>query len=62
MRIVTVFVPEKYIEYLETFVDEGRYPNRSEAIRVAIRDLIMSEFRLRMVADGDDSKSERAQA
>lgn len=57
-----MFVPEKYIEYLETFVDEGRYPNRSEAIRVAIRDLIMSEFRLRMVADGDDSKSERAQA
>lgn len=29
---------------LETFVAEGRFPNRSEAIRVAVRDLIKKEL------------------
>jgi len=31
---------------LEVFVTEGRFPNRSEAIRVAIRDLIKKEYLL----------------
>lgn len=44
MKILTVFVPERYVEILESLVKEKRFPNRSEAIRVAIRDLIKSEF------------------
>jgi len=31
---------------LEVFVAEGRFPNRSEAIRVAVRDLIKKEYKL----------------
>jgi antitoxin ParD1/3/4 len=46
MQLSSVCIPERYLEILETFVSEGRFPNRSEAIRVAIRDLIKKEYLL----------------
>ncbi len=44
MKIVTVFLPEEYLGILEKLVEQGRFPNRSEAIRVAVRDLIKTEY------------------
>ncbi len=44
MKLVTVHLPEPYIEGLKRLVDMGRYPNKSEAIRVAVRDLLANEL------------------
>lgn len=43
MKLITLHLPETYIRALDQLVDERFYPNRSEAIRVAIRDLISEE-------------------
>ena len=44
MRIVTVHLPMKVIEGLDELVRLDRYPNRSEAIRYACRDLLKDEL------------------
>ena len=44
MKLISVNIPEKYLEILELYVAEKKFPNRSEAIRVGIRDLIKREF------------------
>ncbi|TXT60254.1 MAG: CopG family transcriptional regulator (modular protein) [Promethearchaeota archaeon] len=38
-------MPEQYISGIEELVNKKLYPNRSEAIRVAIRDLLKAELR-----------------
>ena len=43
MKITTVLLPEAYIKELDNLVKKKRYPNRSEAIRFAVRDLIRLE-------------------
>jgi len=43
MKMITLYLPEPYIEALNQLVNEKFYPNRAEAIRVAIRDLINDE-------------------
>jgi antitoxin ParD1/3/4 len=43
MKMITLYLPEPYIKALNQLVDEKFYPNRAEAIRVAIRDLINDE-------------------
>lgn len=44
IKLISVNLPESYIKVLEMLVTEAKFPNRSEAIRVAIRDLIKTEF------------------
>ena len=46
MKMITVHIPEKYLAALEDLVDKGHFPSRSEAIRVAIRDLIRNEIKI----------------
>jgi len=43
MKLITLYLPETYIKALDQLVDERFYPNRAEAIRVAIRDMISIE-------------------
>jgi Arc/MetJ-type ribon-helix-helix transcriptional regulator len=43
VRVVTVHLPEAYIEAIDQLVRRRLYPNRAEAIRMAIRDFIMEE-------------------
>jgi len=43
MKLITLKLPEAYIDGLEKLVQENIYPNRSEAIRLAVRDLIRKE-------------------
>jgi len=45
LRLISVKIPEKYLEGLDILVKVKKmYPNRSEAIRVAIRDLLIREL------------------
>lgn len=43
MKVVTVHLPEAYIEAIDQLVKRRMYPNRAEAIRMAVRDFIMEE-------------------
>ena len=45
--MLSVFIPESYIESLDILVADEIFPNRSEAIRSAIRDLIRNEILLK---------------
>jgi len=44
MRIVTVKMPESYIEAIDELVRMGRYSSRSEVIRAAVRELLKREL------------------
>ena len=37
-------MPEQYLAEINKLVEANRYPNRSETIRFAIRDLLKSEL------------------
>ena len=43
MKLITLYLPEPYIKALDKLVGKNFYPNRAEAIRVAIRDMISEE-------------------
>jgi antitoxin ParD1/3/4 len=43
MKMITLYIPDRYLGELEELVRDGYFPNRSEAIRMAIRDLIRNE-------------------
>ena len=43
MKLITVHVPEAYLSAIDQLISVDAYPNRSEAIRVAIRDLLKTE-------------------
>ncbi len=44
MKLITIHLPERYIDKLEELVSQNYYPNRSEAIRMAVRDLLKNEL------------------
>ena len=44
IKLISVNLPESYLKVLEILVVEGKFPNRSEAIRVGLRDLIRTEY------------------
>ncbi len=44
MRVVTICMPESYVEGVDKLIKQGMYPNRSEVIRIAIRDLLVEEL------------------
>ncbi|MHA1769025.1 MAG: ribbon-helix-helix domain-containing protein [Candidatus Thorarchaeota archaeon] len=44
MQLVTVKMSDIYVNGLDKLVEIGMYPSRSEAIRVAIRDLLRREL------------------
>ena len=44
MRLIAVHLPERYVDDLEVLVEKNLYPNRSEVIRIAIRDLLKKEL------------------
>ena len=43
MQLISINMPQDTIEGLDELVRKGIYPNRSEAIRFAIRDLLKEE-------------------
>ncbi|MHA1769457.1 MAG: ribbon-helix-helix domain-containing protein [Candidatus Thorarchaeota archaeon] len=53
MRVVTICVPDEYLKGVKELIEQNRYPNRSEVIRIAIRDLLVDElWGERRVGDG----------
>ncbi|MFW9799397.1 MAG: ribbon-helix-helix domain-containing protein [Candidatus Thorarchaeota archaeon] len=44
MRLITVKMSDIYVNGIDRLVELGMYPSRSEAIRVAIRDLLRREL------------------
>ena len=47
MKIVTVNVPESYIEAIKKLIGhDGLYPSRSELIRCAVREFLIKELKL----------------
>ncbi len=44
MKLITCHIPEAYLTGIEELVNMNMYPNRSEVIRVAIRDLLKTEL------------------
>ena len=51
MKLITLYLPETYIKALDQLVVERFYPNRAEAIRIAIHDLISEEIWRRKPVD-----------
>ena len=45
MQATSVNIPPIYLKGIDDLVRRGLYPHRSEAIRVAIRDLLQKEGR-----------------
>jgi len=43
MVLISVHLPAQMLQELDSLVKTGAYPSRSEAIRIAIRDLILRE-------------------
>ncbi len=43
MKLITTHIPEKHVEGIELLVKNGMYSNRSEVIRVALRDFLIKE-------------------
>jgi antitoxin ParD1/3/4 len=43
MERVTLRIPKQQIEEVEQMVETGEYPNRSEAIRSAVRDMLSEQ-------------------
>ena len=43
MVLISVHIPKQMLDELDELIREGRFPNRSEAIRTAIRDLLLRE-------------------
>lgn len=46
VRVVTVHLPEPYLQAIDELVRRRLYPNRAEAIRMAVRDFIRVEVQV----------------
>ena len=44
MERVTLRIPKAQIEDVEQMVESGEFPNRSEAIRAAVRDMLNEQL------------------
>jgi antitoxin ParD1/3/4 len=44
VKLVTVLLPEAYLEGLDELVRANMYPSRSSAIRSSVRDLLKKEL------------------
>lgn len=44
LKIITIKMPELYLESIDELVKIGKYKNRSEVIRIAVRDLLRREL------------------
>ena len=46
MKIITINLPEKYLEAIQTLNDLGVYASRSEAIRTALGEFLGDELKM----------------
>jgi len=43
LKLITINLPEIYLRDLDELVKDDMYPNRAEAIRIAVRDMLVDE-------------------
>jgi Arc/MetJ-type ribon-helix-helix transcriptional regulator len=55
MERVTLRIPKEQIEKVERMVETGEFPNRSEAIRAAVREMINEQNDTRESTSGKRS-------
>ncbi|NVM36385.1 MAG: ribbon-helix-helix protein, CopG family [Candidatus Lokiarchaeota archaeon] len=46
MKIITINLPEKYLQAIQILNDMGVYPSRSEAIRIALHQFLSNELKM----------------
>jgi len=51
MKLITLYLPETYIKELNQLVAERFFPNRAEAIRASVRDLLVEFGRFQAKSD-----------
>ncbi|NJF26000.1 ribbon-helix-helix domain-containing protein [Thermococcus sp. Bubb.Bath] len=51
MRIVSVQLPQSFVNAMDQLVRRGVYPNRSEVIRTAIREFLKKEMHFEVQDD-----------
>jgi antitoxin ParD1/3/4 len=44
LKLVTLNIPQAYLDGIEQLVEQEIYPNRSETIRIAVRDFLRKEY------------------
>ena len=56
MKIITINLPEKYLQAIQILNDMGVYPSRSEAIRIALHDFLTNELKMFKELDDESFK------
>ncbi|MFX0043838.1 MAG: ribbon-helix-helix domain-containing protein [Candidatus Hodarchaeota archaeon] len=56
MKIITINLPEKYLDAIQTLNDLGIYPSRSEAIRIALHNFLTNELKMYKDLEDDSFK------
>ena len=56
MKIITINLPEKYLDAIKILNEQKVYPSRSEAIRIALRDFLSNELKMYNDLDEDNFK------
>ena len=46
IKIITINLPEKYLQAIQILNDMDIYPSRSEAIRIALGDFLAKELKM----------------
>ena len=46
MRIVTINIPDQYLDCIQVLVNLGYYPSRSEAVRQALKRFLTEEDKM----------------
>ncbi|MBN1217056.1 MAG: ribbon-helix-helix protein, CopG family [Candidatus Lokiarchaeota archaeon] len=56
MQIITINLPEKYLEAIQILNDYKIYPSRSEAIRIALERFLTNELKMDKELEEDNFK------
>ncbi len=56
MKIITINLPEKYLQAIQILNDMDVYPSRSEAIRIALHDFLTKELNMFKELEDDSFK------
>jgi len=57
MKIITINLPERYVEAIQVLKDLKLYPSRSEALRIALRDFLAKEVNFVQEIELDEFKN-----
>lgn len=56
MKIITINLPEKYLDAIQVLMDMNVYPSRSEAVRTALNDFLTNELKMTLDLDPENFK------